>query len=152
MSIQIIPFEAQYATIFYQLNIDWLEKYFYVEDYDKKVLQNPQSTIIDNGGFIFFAKLNDKIVGTYALINQKNGFELSKMGVSAEFQGLKIGQQLLQHCIEFSKNKGWKKIMLYSSRKLKPALHLYYKYGFKEVDLEKNVIYNRADIKMELDL
>ena len=151
-TIEIIPFESKYAQHFYDLNIEWLKKYFYVEPHDAEVLGNPQSYIIDNGGFIFFAKLNDIIVGTVALINEKEDFELSKMAVSPQYQGQKIGQQLMDYCIRFSKKQGWDKIMLYSNRSLVPAIKMYKKVGFKEVALEEDVFYERADIKMILDL
>ena len=150
--IQIIQFETKYAKDFYNLNIEWLEKYFYVEPYDEKVLSNPKKYILDNKGYIFLAKLNTKIVGVVALINEKECYELSKMAVSPNYQGLKIGQQLMDYCIKFSKKKGWKEIMLYSNRKLQPAISLYKKVGFKEVALEQDVHYERADIKMKLQL
>ncbi|MFT4576423.1 MAG: ribosomal protein S18 acetylase RimI-like enzyme [Polaribacter sp.] len=151
-SVEIIDFQSQYATHFYELNVEWLEKFFYVEPYDKKVLSNPKEFIIDKGGYIFFAEYNDEIVGTVALISQNSFFELSKMAVSPKYQGLKIGQQLMDYCISFSKKQGWESITLYSHRKLVPAINLYKKIGFKEVELEKDVHYERADIKMVLDL
>ena len=151
-SIEIIPFESKYAQHFYDLNIEWLKKYFYVEPHDVDVLRNPQSYIIDNGGFIFFAKYKNTIVGTVAIINEKEAYELSKMAVLPKYQGLKIGQQLMDFCIRFSKDQGWDKIMLYSNRSLVPAIKLYKKVGFREVELENDVFYERADIKMILDL
>jgi ribosomal protein S18 acetylase RimI-like enzyme len=150
--IEIIPFEEKYATDFYNLNVEWLEKYFYVERYDQKVLSNPKEYVLDSGGFIFFAKYNNAIVGVVALINQNTFFELSKMAVSPKYQGLKIGQKLMHFCIEFAKSKNWKNITLYSHRKLVPAINLYRKIGFKEVELEKDVHYERANIKMLLEL
>tara|TARA_B110000238_G_C16117945_1_gene435781 strand:- start:1144 stop:1611 length:468 start_codon:yes stop_codon:yes gene_type:complete len=150
--IEIIPFEEKYATDFYNLNVEWLEKYFYVERYDQKVLSNPKKYVIEHGGFIFFAKYNNAIVGVVALINQKTFFELSKMAVAPKYQGLKIGQKLMHFCIEFAKSKNWKNITLYSHRKLVPAINLYRKIGFKEVELEKDVHYERANIKMLLEL
>ena len=151
-SIEIIPFEKEYTHHFYNLNVEWLEKYFYVEPYDKKVLSNPQEYIINNNGYIFFVKCNHKIVGTLAFINQKEGYELSKMAVSPKYQGLKIGQQLMNYAIQFSKEKGWSKIMLYSNTILKPAIKLYKKMGFVEVPLEENSHYERSNIKMILHL
>lgn len=151
-TIEIIPFQATYAKQFYDLNIEWLKKYFYVEAHDAEVLRNPQSYILDNDGYIFFAKYQDTIVGTVALINKEEGYELSKMAVSPTYQGLKIGQQLMNHCIEFATKKGWKHLLLYSNRTLVPAITLYQKVGFKEVALEKDVYYERADIKMKLTL
>ena len=150
--VEIINFETQYSKEFYNLNIEWLETYFYVEPYDQKVLGNPKAYIIDKGGYIFFAKMNDQIIGTVALIYDKECYELSKMAVLPKYQGLKIGQNLMDYCVNFSIQKGWKKIKLYSSTKLEPALNLYRKIGFKEVALEKNVHYARSDIKMILEL
>jgi len=74
------------------------------------------------------------------------------MAVSPKYQGLKIGNKLIDYCIEFSKQQGWKKIMLYSNTTLKPAINLYKKVGFKEVKLEPDVHYDRANIKMVLKL
>ena len=152
VTIDIIPFEPQYAAHFYALNVAWLKKYFYVEPYDEKILRNPKAYILKNGGFIFFAKSNAEIVGTVALINQGDFFELSKMAVRPACQGKKIGFQLMEHCIAFARKQQWKSITLYSHRSLVAAIYLYKKIGFKEVALEEDVHYERANIKMRLDL
>lgn len=151
-NLEIIAYQPGYAKDFYNLNVVWLEKYFYVEPYDKKVLSNPQKYVINTGGFIFFAKYKNEIVGVVALINQKTFFELSKMAVSPEYQGLKIGLSLMNFCVEFARNQQWESITLYSHRKLVPAICLYRKIGFKEVEVEKEVHYERANIKMLLEL
>lgn len=150
--VEIIEYNSKYDTIFHDLNIDWLQTYFYVEDHDNEVLSNPQSYIIDNNGYIFFAQYNDKIVGTVALMNESEGYELSKMAVSPKYRGLKIGQKMMEHCIEFAKNKNWDKLLLYSNRKLENAIYIYRKYGFREVELEKDSPYERSNIKMVLSL
>nr|WP_298420595.1 GNAT family N-acetyltransferase [uncultured Kordia sp.] len=151
VTVSIIPFDEKYATDFYDLNIEWLETFFYVEPHDEEVLSQAKTYIIDNGGHIFFAKIGDQIAGTVALIKIEDGiFELSKMAVSVSFRGKKIGQQLLQHCLDFSKAQNFQKLLLYSSRKLKNALYIYEKYGFVEIPIEENNPYARGDIKMEL--
>lgn len=152
MKLEIIPFSQKYSKDFYNLNVEWLEKYFYVESYDEKVLSNPKTYIIDNGGFIFFVKKENEIIGTVALINQNTYFELSKMAVSPKYRGLKIGEKLMEYCIQFSKKQKWQSITLYSHRKLIPAINLYKKVGFVEVPLEENSHYERSDIKMRLEL
>lgn len=152
MKLEIIPFSQKYSKDFYNLNVEWLEKYFYVESYDEKVLSNPKTYIIDNGGFIFFVKKENEIIGTVALINQNTYFELSKMAVSPKYRGLKIGEKLMEYCIQFSKKQKWQSITLYSHRKLIPAINLYKKVGFIEVPLEENSHYERSDIKMRLEL
>jgi ribosomal protein S18 acetylase RimI-like enzyme len=150
--IDIIPFEPQYAIHFYDLNVAWLEKYFYVEPYDEKVLRNPKEYILQNGGFIFFAKVNSEILGTVAFINQGTYFELSKMAVKPAYQGKKTGMQLMDYCIEFARAQQWDSITLYSHRSLVAAIFLYKKIGFEEVALEEDVHYERADIKMRFKL
>lgn len=151
-NIEIIPFEDKYASYFYDLNVEWLKKYFYVEPYDEKVLSNPKEYVLDPGGFIFFAKYNNEIVGVVSLINQKTFYELSKMAVSPKYQGLKIGQKLMDFCIDFAKKQNWESITLYSHRSLVPAINLYRKMDFKEIPVEENSHYERSDIKMILKL
>lgn len=148
-SLRIIPFSAELKEPIKTLNIEWLQKYFKVEPKDEKVLSNPQQEIIDKGGMIFYVQYKDVIVGTVSLLKiDKQTFELSKMAVSEEIQGLGIGKKLLEHCIEVAKEQQIEKLILYSNRSLKPAIHLYKKFGFQEIDLKEG-IYERADIKME---
>ena len=150
--LEIIAYQPEFAADFYNLNVEWLKRYFYVEPYDEKVLGNPKKYVLDPGGFIFFAKYNNKIVGVVSLINQKSFYELSKMAVSPKYQGLKIGQKLMDFCIDFARKKEWNSITLYSHRSLVPAINLYKKMGFVEIPVEKNSHYERSDIKMLLEL
>lgn len=153
-AIKIIPFKTEYSKDFYNLNIEWLQHYFEVEPYDEAVLSHPDTYIISKGGFIFLVKKDNNIIGTAALIPTatKNTFELTKMAISPKHRGLKIGQQLLDYCIQFSITKQWSPLILYSSRKLENAIYIYRKKGFIEIPVEKNCPYKRCDIKMELQL
>lgn len=150
--LKIIDFEDAYVEDFAALNKAWLQKYFKIEPIDEKIFASPKEYIINKGGFIFFAKMNDKIAGTFALMKSEEGvFELSKMAVAEEFQGKKIGNKMMEFCLEKAKELKAHKVILYSNTALKPAIHLYKKFGFKEVSLG-SVEYKRADIKMEIDL
>ncbi len=134
------------------LNYEWLEKYFKLEPSDILSLSNPKTEIIDQGGFIFYAKMNADIVGTAALLRKTDAtYEIGKMAVSEKSQGFRIGTLLLEHCIEFAKQEQIKTLILYSNTMLEPAIHLYRKYGFVEIPLEKG-LYDRANIKMEKQL
>ncbi len=153
MSLKIVPFESKDAKDFKDLNIAWLEKYFYVEPKDDLLLSDCNNSILGVGGYIFMAKFEEKNVGCFSFIPfNKNHYELGKMAVDPNYQGLKIGQRLLTFAINFAKQKGWNGITLYSSTKLPTALHIYEKYGFKYVPLEKDLPYERSDIKMELTI
>ncbi|SIQ75768.1 GNAT family N-acetyltransferase [Maribacter ulvicola] len=151
--LTIVPYTPKYTQIFRDLNIAWITEHFEVEEKDKELLEHSQSTIIDQGGYIFIGLWNDIPVGCFALIKKtEHRFELGKMAVDKTYQGLKIGQKMLEYAINFSKNKNWKVLDLYSSTKLKIALHIYKKYGFINVPLEHNMEYLRSNIKMELTL
>lgn len=153
MQTEIIPFEGQYAGVFAKLNTAWLEEYFYVEKYDEEILGNPEKYILSKGGYIFFLRSEDKIVGTFALMKvDALTYELSKMAVEKSFRGKGLGNQMLEFCLKFSKEQNLNTLILYSNRKLVNALHLYQKFGFKEVEMENGVAYERADIKMILEL
>ena len=150
--IEIIPYSDDLKEAIKILNYEWLEKYFRVEQSDIQSLSNPKEEIIDKGGFIFYAKLNDEIVGTASLLKKtEDVFKLGKMAVSEKAQGHKIGTLLLEHCIQFAKQKQIRTLILYSNTKLKSALHLYSKYGFSEIKLDEG-LYERANIKMEKHL
>lgn len=151
--MEIISYDPRYAEDFRQLNIEWLEKYFWVEPHDEEVLGKPGKYIIEPGGMIFFVRENDKIIGTVALMKMEEGvFELTKMAVAPAAQGKSIGQKLMEHTLDYARRKGWKKLIIYSNRKLENAIHIYKKYKFQEIAIEENNPYARGDIKMELPL
>ena len=148
-AVHIIPFSTELKDYIKILNVEWLQKYFRIEDRDEIVLSNPQEEIIDKGGLIFYATYKDEIVGTVSLLKvSETVYEISKMAVTSTVQGLGIGKILLEHCFTVAKEINASSLILYSNRSLKSAIHLYHKYGFVEIPLEAGV-YERADIKME---
>lgn len=153
MDIKIVEYNSKYAKSFYDLNIEWLKTFFYVEPFDEEVLSQPEKHIINKGGYIFFVLKDGVVVGTVALMptEEVGVLELTKMAVSPETRGQKIGQKLLQFCIDFGKSQQLKALLLYSSTKLENAIYLYRKYGFKELELESDSPYKRSDIKMLLE-
>ncbi|MEP6261745.1 MAG: GNAT family N-acetyltransferase [Gillisia sp.] len=153
MNIEIISYKPEYANDFKELNIAWLNKYFWVEPHDEEVLGKPEKYILDPGGNIFFIKDGTKIIGTVALMKMEDRvFELTKMAVTPQYQGQQLGQKLMEHTIQYARDQGWKKLIIYSNRKLENAIYIYKKYGFEEIPIEKNNPYSRGDIKMKLDL
>src|SRR5687768_10708184 len=135
-NVDIIEFRDELAVHFKDLNMAWLQKYFYVEAIDEEMLSNPRQYIIDKGGFIFFAEVNNVIAGTFALIKLEDDvFELSKMAVDKKFQGQKIGNKMMEFAIDKVQSLEVKKLILFSNTILGPAIHLYRKYGFVEVPL-----------------
>jgi ribosomal protein S18 acetylase RimI-like enzyme len=147
--IEIVNHSDELKEYLKKLNVEWLEKYFRVEDVDVLHLNDPDTYILNKGGFIFYAKYNHEVVGTASLLKiNASEYELGKMAVTEKAQGLGIGTALMEHCISFAEKLKVKRLILYSNKSLGPALHLYRKYGFHEVEMESGH-YDRANIKME---
>lgn len=149
----IRPFNSSDTSIFKELNVAWLEKYFFVEPYDNEVLSNPYPYIIDKGGYIFMVDFEGKTVGTMSLIYVEPGiYEFTKMAVDPSVQGKGVGKQMMEDVIAFAKAEKFKSLILYSNTILENAIHIYKKYGFAEIPLETDSNYERSNIKMELKI
>ena len=147
----VTDFQSQYSNKFYELNKAWIEKSWVLEDSDKKDLLNPKK-IIQNGGQIFFAIIDEEVVGTVAMIkNSTKVYELAKMTVKDIFRGKGIANLLMDRCIEFAFDQKAVEIFLISNDSLIVARNLYDKYGFNEVVLDSQK-YNRGNVKMVLSL
>lgn len=149
-TIEIVPYSEKYRLDFKRLNVEWLQKYFYVEEIDDQVLSNPEQYILEPGGSIFFAVLEEEVLGTAALIKQENNrYELSKMSVTDKYQGLGIGKKLAQAAIDkYLQLNDADCLFLESNSRLKPALKLYEKLGFVHKGKKQNSHYQRADVYM----
>ena len=150
--INISGFKKSYAKYFYQLNKDWITKYWELEQSDLNDLLEPERFIINKGGEIFFCIINNKPVATVAIIpGHKKTYELAKMTVGKKFRGKGYSKLLLNKCIDFVRQNDGEEIYLISNNKLKIARKLYDNYGFIEVKLDSKK-YKRGNIKMVLSL
>ena len=150
-NLKIVPFNKDYKPAFEFLNRAWIEEYFVMEEEDLKTLQNPESYVLEKGGEVFFAILDGEVVGTAAMIQtDKAIYELAKMAVARQFQGLGIGKKLLKRCVDFSKEREATEIFLITNDSLKPALSLYLSFGFVLNDQNDDNRYERGNTKMNL--
>ena len=148
--INIVDYEEKYHDDLKRISYEWLKKYVSVEPEDEKILNNPKEVVLDKGGFIFFAKHCEEVVGTVSLIRvDENTFELAKLAVTEKYQGLKIGKMLMEKCLYVAKQNNAKKIILYTNHILTSAIGLYEKFNFKETPIVNNK-YIESDLKMEL--
>lgn len=153
MNIKIEPYTPKYSDAFYKLNEAWITTYFQMEKPDRDALGNPQEYILDKGGSIFIATVDDEPVGVCALIKRDdlNCYELAKMAVSPQAQGKGIGFQLGRAAIEKATVLKAERIFLESNTVLEPAIKLYEKLGFQRLDGFSSP-YKRCNIQMELVL
>lgn len=150
--IQILPYSPELTPYFKSINTAWVEELFSLEPFDIAQFESPEEVIVNPGGTIIFAKLGEEIVGTVALYKTaEDTFEMIKMGVSPSAQGRGVGMILGKAILEKAKEMGASKVVLYSNTKLKPALRIYEKLGFRFVVPEAGK-YCRCDVKMEINL
>ncbi len=152
-TLQIVDYSPIYREAFKALNVEWLEKYFYVEAIDEKVLSHPEDYIIAPGGHIFIALLNNEPVGTVALIkDSEQRLELSKMAVTEKAQGFGVGRKLLKRALAFFRETTFETLFLESNSKLETAIQLYLSEGFAHKEKPGGEShYQRADVYMEYD-
>jgi DNA-binding MarR family transcriptional regulator len=147
-------YSPKYRDIFRQLNEEWIIRYFKMEESDRRMLENPEEYIIDKGGEIIIALLENEPVGVCALIPLKDhefDYELAKMAVAPMAQGNGIGYLLGEKIKDIAKSKGGKTLFLESNTILAPAIRLYEKLGFRKINSQRSC-YSRCNIQMTVPL
>lgn len=155
--VRIVDYDATYHDAFRQLNYEWIEKYFKVEEEDRKALDHPDEKILKPGGHILIALYQNEPLGTCALIPIRTAdgdvveYELAKMAVSPRAQGRNIGYLLGMAALQRARELGALSVYLESNTKLTPAINLYHKLGFKKV-VGPPSPYERSNIQMRVEL
>lgn len=152
--VEIVEYSPELKQYFYDINHQWVDSMFVVEEVDEQMLSNPQKYVLDPGGYIWFARHPDHgVVGTCALMKVDEGvYELTKMGVFESARGLKVGEKLLKHVLEFSVAKKHESLFLLTNKKCEAAIHLYEKLGFEhseEIMSRYALKYERCDVAMK---
>jgi len=152
--VMIREFAPGDEAAFRELNEEWIIRHFALEPKDEAALADPQGTILDSGGRIFFAVRQGRIVGCCALVAISPGeYEVSKMAVTESCRGAGIGRRLLETVISEARASDASRLYLETNRKLEPAIRLYESVGFRHIPPERVVAspYARSNVSMELD-
>jgi GNAT superfamily N-acetyltransferase len=151
--IDIVPFRPEWASQFTELNREWIERLFVLEEADWKVLRNPQASIIDTGGHIVFAIDAGVPVGTVAVVRESPAvYELAKMAVAPSHQRHGLGERLGTAAIDWARAAGGSRIFLETNSGLANAIRLYERLGFRHAPPPHPSLYARSDVYMELTL
>ena len=151
--IEFLPYSDKLAKYFLTINQQWIEDMFSMEAADTAMLTDPYHYVIKPGGKIWFARHPQLgVVGTCALLKKEEGvYELTKMGVTANARGLKVGEPLLQYVIAQAKQMKMSCLFLLTNKKCQAAIHLYEKNGFahsEEIMQRFGAAYERCDVAM----
>jgi DNA-binding MarR family transcriptional regulator/N-acetylglutamate synthase-like GNAT family acetyltransferase len=153
--IEIIDYDPTLKKHFKRLNYEWLKKYFKIEPFDKKILNDPENVVIKSGGFILFARLKGKIIGTVAMKKINSSvYELTKLAVKPEFRRQRAGLKLCRFAMDRARSAGAAMIVLATSPKLIAANKLYDDLGFGDRADDFGILENvkRKSIIKQLNL
>ncbi|MDQ3071307.1 MAG: GNAT family N-acetyltransferase [Acidobacteriota bacterium] len=149
--MRIVPYRAKHADAFASLNRNWLVAHDLWEESDAEDLNDPEGTILAEGGRLYVAEWRGTVAGTCAVIPRGEGvMEISRLAVHPEWQRLGIGRRMLARCVGYARRHGASRVMLLSSSRLTSALRLYRSFGFEQVPVPAGAKYKTADVSMEL--
>jgi putative acetyltransferase len=151
--LMIVPYRQEFRSAFEQLNREWIETWFQLEDADREVFRKPEATILAAGGQIFFVLRKGEVLGTCAVIPHGPGeWEVAKMAVASAARGQGLGDLLMEAAMDFARSAEARRVIIVSNTALQPAIRLYQKHGFQVVPMIDDGRYRRANIRLELEL
>lgn len=152
--VEIVPYRPEHRPAFRRLNAEWITAHWKLESSDLRLLDRPEEEIVGRGGAILVALYDGDPVGVCALLRSHDphyDFELAKFAVDTRVRGKGIGLMLGRAAVAKAAELGARRLFLESNTLLKPALHIYRKLGFRELETCRPA-YSRGDIQMELEL
>ena len=101
----------------------------------------------------WIAEKDGEIVGSAFLVaRSKTVAQLRLMLVEPKARGLGIGARLVDECVDFAREKGYRKITLWTNSILLAARHIYTKAGFRLVHKERHHSFGHALVGETWDL
>ncbi len=148
--MKIIEYQEKYRKDFIKLNSEWLERFYTIEPFDQDMMDRVDE-LIQKGAMVYFAIENEKVLATCMTIPLTDKvWEMCKLAAVGQYTGTGAGSAVFEACMNYAISNGAKKLSLISCRALKPAIHIYEKFGFREVPLNKEFWgAEKADIEME---
>jgi DNA-binding MarR family transcriptional regulator/GNAT superfamily N-acetyltransferase len=102
----------------------------------------------------WIAEKDGEIVGSVFLVREspksKTVAKLRLLYVEPSARGLGIGKRLVDECLRFTRQVGYKKIVLWTQSELPAARHIYQEAGFRLVQQKKHRSWGREDLVSEI--
>jgi len=146
----VVPYREEFRLAFEQLNREWIEAYFQLEDADREALGDPKGKILETGGQVLFVLEQGQVLGTCAVLRHNaEDYEIAKMAVAPAARGRGLGDLLMEAAVAFAQEAGARRVVIVSNTVLEPAIRLYRKHGFVQVPMAADGRYRRANIRLE---
>lgn len=126
--------EYKAAAILFREYAAWLNIDLTFQHFEKEMLELDKMYSWPHGGIILCREENEftGCLGIRKIDNETA--EMKRMWIRTGHHGKGLGSKLLEQAIELAKQCGYKKIKLDTLNYMTPAIHLYKKHGFVEVN------------------
>ena len=134
-TVEIVDYRPSLKQHFSDLVKPWLLEVLdgELEKEDKFTIANPEKAYIERGGFIFFAKYKNKIIGCVVLQRlDEESFEFAKLYINPNYRKMGIATKLIERCLTRCKENKTKNLWLQTTMSMPQAHKLYYKLGFDD--------------------
>lgn len=134
-TVEIVDYRPSLKQHFSDLVKPWLLEVLdgELEKEDKFTIANPDKAYIKTGGFIFFAKHKDEIIGCVVLERlDEETFEFAKLYINPNYRKMGIATKLIERCLTRCKENEVKELWLQTTMSMPQAHKLYYKLGFDD--------------------
>ena len=147
--MELVQFEDKYRQAFIDFNTDWIVTNFgKLEQHDLDTFEKIDEEL-RNGAMIFFAVENNiPLACCMSMPMEGDTWEICKLGSNKELPHKGAGSLVFRAAMEWAQKHDAKRLFILSNSRLKPALHIYEKHGFKEIKLD-DYGYERGDIAFE---
>lgn len=153
--MKIVSYAPKYREDFINMNLEWINEMFHVEEEDKKVLSHIDEEVKEGAVILFAVNDKDEAMSTVMMAPFKGRtYEIEKFATYKKYRHLGAGEAVLKAALDYArKREDIDDLILVSNTKCTGALHLYRKYGFKEIEVDKKVFnFERGNIAFELKL
>ena len=148
--MEFVQFHERYRQAFIDFNIDWIVSIFSsLEEHDKETFEEFDEEL-DNGAMIFFAAEDGVPLACCMSVPAKGErtWEICKSASNKNIPHPGAGSLVFKASMDWSLEHGARRLFILSNSALKPALHIYEKNGFREIELS-DYGYARGDIAFE---
>lgn len=147
--MKLVQFEEKFRQAFIDFNTDWIVTNFgKLEPHDLETFDKIDEEL-RSGAMIFLAVENDiPLACCMSMPMEGDTWEICKLGSNRELSHKGAGSLVFKAAMKWAQEHGAKRLFILSNSRLKPALHIYEKHGFKEIKLD-DYGYERGDIAFE---
>lgn len=110
------------------------------------------SELKSNSSYYFAAKMNEEIVGFAGIKVILDEADIMNIVTRKNFRNLGIGGLLMKKLLDLSRSLGVKRITLEVNEENFSAIHLYEKFGFKNISIRENYYNDKNGLLMQLNL